>query len=231
MPVRRLVWILLVAAACAQAAPPPKKKAAPPAAAPVAAADIDVDAMARAKDVGAQVETASGTTAATPPAPAAGGEATLPSAEPGAPPTETTAPETPTASASGATSPPANAAAAPKASAPGEAERLRAAGCEARATRLLDAAEKGDYATATRDFDATMRAALPPEKFRQAWESLAQFGKLQARGQSHLSKMEGYIAVTIPLVFEKANLYAQVACGESGRIAGFYIKPLETPNP
>jgi hypothetical protein len=119
----------------------------------------------------------------------------------------------------------------PKASTPDEAERLRAAGCEARATRLLDAAQKGDYATATRDFDANMRTALPPEKFRQAWESLGQFGKLQARGQSHLSTTDGFIAVTVPLIFEKANLYAQIACGGSGRVAGFHVKPLEAPNP
>ena len=30
----------------------------------------------------------------------------------------------------------------------------------------------------------------------------------------------------IPLIFDKANLYAQVACGSDGRVAGFYIKPL-----
>ena len=101
-----------------------------------------------------------------------------------------------------------------------------AAGCEARATSLLDAAQKRDYAGATRDFDAKMRSALPPPKFKQAWESLAQFGSLQGRGQAHPMKGDGYIAITIPLIFDKANLYAQVACGSDGRVAGFYIKPL-----
>ena len=33
----------------------------------------------------------------------------------------------------------------------------------------------------------------------------------------------------VPLVFEKANLYAQVSCGSDGRIAGFYVKPLQLP--
>jgi hypothetical protein len=91
---------------------------------------------------------------------------------------------------------------------------------------LLDAAQKGDFANATRDFDATMRGAMPPAKLRQAWESLAQFGRLQARGQSHPMTSDGYVAITIPLIFDKANLYAQVACGSDGRIAGFYVKPL-----
>ncbi|MFC5488177.1 DUF3887 domain-containing protein [Dokdonella soli] len=114
--------------------------------------------------------------------------------------------------------------------APPDAARQRlAAGCETNATSLLDAAEKGDYAAATKDFDAKMRSALPVPKFKQAWESLAQFGALQARGQSHASENEGYVAITIPLIFERANLYAQVACGSDGLIAGFYVKPLAVP--
>lgn len=106
-----------------------------------------------------------------------------------------------------------------------QAQSLQKA-CTARATALLDAAQKGDYAAATHDFDAQMRTALPPEKFKAAWESLARFGALQARGQSHASESQAYLAITIPLIFDKANLYAQVACGSDGRIAGFYIKPL-----
>jgi hypothetical protein len=109
------------------------------------------------------------------------------------------------------------------------AEQRLAKACEARATSLLDAAQKGDFAGATKDFDAKMRTGLPVPKFKQAWESLAQFGALTARGQSHPAAADGYIAVTIPLLFEKANLYAQVACGSDGRVAGFYVKPLAAP--
>lgn len=75
-----------------------------------------------------------------------------------------------------------------------------------------------------------MRTALPVPKFREKWQSLAQFGALEARGQPHPATLDGYIAVTIPLVFDKANLYAQVACGSDGRIAGFYVKPLQLPS-
>jgi hypothetical protein len=114
-------------------------------------------------------------------------------------------------------------------STPDAAGKRLAAGCESRATSLLDAAQKGDYAAATRDFDAKMRTGMPVPKFKQAWESLAQFGTLTARGQSHPARSEGYIAVMIPLIFEKANLYAQIACGSDGRIAGFHVKPLEVP--
>jgi hypothetical protein len=76
-----------------------------------------------------------------------------------------------------------------------------------------------------------MRTALPPPKLKEAWEQLAQFGKLDARGQSHLGTGDGYTIVMIPLIFEKANLVAQVACGTDGRIAGFYVKPAPTAAP
>ena len=239
MPIRPFALALLIAVAPAHAATKAKPKpAAPVQQTPVE--NIDVDAMARAKDTaaGAAVPTDPAPTDPTKPADPASAEPTAPtdpaSAENTTP--NDAAPSTPAPAAA-----PAEKASAP-ASAPSEArvppllaptpddsERRLAAGCEARATALLDAAQKADYASATTDFDAKMHTALPPAKFKQTWESLAKFGALTARGQTHLSKSEGYVAVTIPLLFEKANLYAQVACGSDGRIAGFYVKPLNVP--
>lgn len=186
---------LAIAAAPPEAASPPPTDAAP------APQDIDVDAMARAKDVGNSPPPTS--TESAPEAPAAA--------------SSTPAPK------SADTSFPAPALTAPP---PDSQEKRIAAGCEARATSLLDAAQKGDFATATRDFDAKMRTALPAAKFKEMWASLAQFGALQARGQSHPGKGEGYYMVMTPLIFDKQNLVAQVACGSDGRIAGFYVKPL-----
>lgn len=214
MPIRLLALVLLFGAACASGAPPPKET-------PVATGNIDVDALARAKDIDA-------------PKPAAGDETSSASAagesaateQPVADRANIDATSAPDAAAESAGQP--TEAAAP-ASAPDEADKRHAHTCETLAQNLLDAAQKGDYATATRDFDTKMRAALPAPKLKAAWESLAQFGTLQARGQSHLAKNEGYIAVSVPLVFERANLYAQVACGSDDKIAGFYVKPLEAP--
>ena len=109
------------------------------------------------------------------------------------------------------------------------AERSIAAGCAARAASLLDDAAKADYGSATRDFNAKMRTDMPAPKFKQQWESLAQFGKLVARGQSHLGTGEGYTLVMIPLIFEKTNLVAQIACGSDGRIAGFHVTQAPKP--
>ena len=299
MPIRLLVLALLFGGACASAASPKatpvspedidvdalaraKDAPAPPSPTsdasgsappigdahpaqveetPVASENIDADALARAKDVDgpkpATEETASAASAieaADVPQPVADSEdgdaasaveatelATGANAvedaaadEPpggGAPRNDQSAAAAASAQPSESPAPATGeqAAESPAAAAAKEAERRRASSCEADAKNLLDAAEKGDYATATRRFDAKMRAALPAAKFKAAWESLAQFGALTARGQSHLSKGEGYIAVSVPLIFEKANLYAQVACNNDGKIAGFYVKPLELP--
>lgn len=208
MPIRSLPLLLLAAFAAAQPASAQEAAAQNP-----TPQDIDVDAMARAKDAAAAAEAAP--TAATPAEAAA------------QPPAEAPAKDKTDAAATEEAAKPAPP--LPAAAAETTAERHLVAACEARAKNLLDAAQKGDYKTATRDFDAKMRTALPQPKFKQAWESMSQFGALQARGQSHPMKGEGYIAVAVPLVFEKANLYAQVACGSDGLIAGFYVKPLEMP--
>ena len=252
-----LLACALLACAAAQAAPKKKPPAAPTqetAAANAAPQDIDVDALARAKDgkpteplqqpepAAAPAEsTGTGAQAPAPADDAAEKDATAPagSAETDAQ-AETAKPQDADASASTQPTKPVDEAAEPATAAPPmerpsplapppaptAIDKSIAAACEARATSLLDAAQKGDYDGATHDFDAKMRTALPPAKFRQAWESLAQFGALQARGQAHPMMGDGYIAITIPLIFEKKNLYAQVACGSDGRVAGFYVKPL-----
>lgn len=227
MTKRSIALISFVLLACATAQAAPGKKHAPAPSKDVAAQDIDVDAMARAKDAGAKP--AADATDAAPAVDAhtsaSAEEQSTPMAEPSAAANDdVTEPKgEPPASAAAATETPSPL--APTSGSP-DVDKSIAAGCESRAKGLLDAAQKGDYAGATRDFDAKMRTALPVPKFKQAWESLAQFGTLQARGQAHPMKGEGYIAITVPLIFDKANLYAQVACGSDGRIAGFYIKPL-----
>lgn len=230
MSIRALACLLLLAVASAQAATPAKKKpeAAPP------PQDIDVDAMARAKDVGAQTppaaeaaaQTATESKAETAPASDQAGSTEPGTGDAAAPAVEDSPAAPATASAKGkpqdalALTPPIDA-----------QEKRLATSCESRSTKLLDAAQKGDFATATKDFDAKMRGALPPSKFKETWGSLAQFGTLQARGQSHPAKGEGYYIVMTPLIFEKATLVAQIACGSDGRIAGFYVKPLAALKP
>jgi hypothetical protein len=281
MPIRLLAFALLAGSSIALAAPrgsnPPKAGPAPQHS-PEA---IDVDAMARAKDVDAAASDASsegvGKSAAdeAPPddttAPEPAGDVSTDAHAPaqavpdepppdvsapstqtsGEPPADEAAPSQQTSDESSAAATPTEAAASdtPEAATqsdasqaasqsdtaqsdttpPDAAERSIAAGCESRAAALLDDAQKADYGSVTRDFDAKMRSELPAPRFQQQWESLAQFGKLVARGRSHLGRGEGYTIVVIPLIFEKANLVAQIACGSDGRIAGFHVTPAPKP--
>ncbi|MEP7044043.1 MAG: DUF3887 domain-containing protein [Dokdonella sp.] len=189
-----LASILFGAVAHAQTAPPAADQSA------ASPQEIDVDALARAKDVNANAAAAKSEPAATAESPVAQEPAAAAGVSADAP----------------ALTPPAI----------DPQKKRQASGCEARSNALLDAAQKGDFATATKDFDAKMRGGLPPAKFKDTWASMAQFGALKARGQPHPGEGEGYFVVMTPLIFDKANLVAQVACGSDGLIAGFYVKPL-----
>jgi hypothetical protein len=233
MSIRVLAFALLIAASAAIAAPPKNPPPKSPPTGDTQTDNVDVDAMARAKDVGGNEAAAGDAAASNAPATAeAPAPETTTSAESAAPsvdaaPGQAATSATETAPAAPAQRSPAAASAIP--SAEEQTEKSIAASCVSRTTSLLDDAEKADYGNATRDFDAKMRTALPVPKFKEAWESLAQFGKLVARGQSHLGTGDGYTLVMVPLVFEKANLVAQVACGSDGRIAGFHVTRAPKP--
>jgi hypothetical protein len=233
MSIRVLALALLAGVAVAQAAPPKKTPKTDEATTQQVPESLDVDAMARAKDESAAAPADAGTPppseppsetppAATPEPEAAPSEAPPPAEAP--PPTETPAPAAPAPAAQT----PETKKPAAESSADAQAISL-AASCTARATSLLDDAQKSDFGGATRDFDAKMRTDMPPAKLKQQWDSLAQFGKVIARGQSHLSSGQGYTLVTIPLIFEKTTLVAQIACGTDGRIAGFHVMPAPKP--
>lgn len=237
MSIRVLALALLAGVALAQAAPPksPHPKT-DPANTQETPESLDVDAMARAKDAG----TATPADADTPPPAEPPSDAPPPATSaPEAPPAETPpaietppAAETPVAAEPEptASTPATEMPAAKAADAPVETEeRSLAASCVARATSMLDDAQKSDFAGATRDFDAKMRTDMPAPKLKAQWDSLAQFGKLVARGQSHLGTGQGYTIVMIPLIFEKTNLVAQIACGSDGRVAGFHVTQAPKP--
>lgn len=268
------LFALLLSASLAAAAPP---KASPrktkPAEATTPVESIDLDAMARAKDVDASTpasdanaQSADAASAQDQAAPKdeSGHAAPAEEASPAQAPEDATQPEAAAApeaesapsaaenaesapadtGASASKTEPAAASESPSAASdsasttepaaaatptPEDIDKRVAAGCRARATSLLDAAQKADFDGATRDFDAKMKSALPASKFKEAWTSLDRFGKLNARGQSHVSRGDGYTIVMIPLIFDKTDLVAQIACGSDGLIAGFHVVPLPKP--
>lgn len=120
------------------------------------------------------------------------------------------------------TAAPANPAAPPAAASQATPEGIEA--CMVKTTALLDALDKGDYASAGRDFNAQVRAGAPADKLKTVWESLPQkFGARGSRGAAQNGTSNGYIVITVPLAFQNGNLAAQVACGADGKIAGFHV--------
>ena len=182
MSIRVLALALLASVAVAEAAPPKSQKPTTDEAAQQQAPEaLDVDAMARAKDEAADTPPPSEPTSDASPAVAPASDAappetavsaTPPSASP--PPVEAS-PVAPTpVPAEPAPTPDTT---APTAESPAEAEqRSLAASCVARATNMLDDAQKADFGGATRDFDAKMRTDMPAAKLKQQWDSLAHAG-------------------------------------------------------
>ena len=219
MSIRVLALALLAGVAVAEAAPPQKTPKTDEATTQQAPEALDVDAIERAKDESAATPATADT--ALEPAPS-----DVPPPVEAPPATETPASAAPAQAAE--TPETKKPAAAAESAADSQALSL-AASCTARATSMLDEAQKSDFGGATRDFTAKMRTDMPAPKLKQQWDSLAQFGKLVARGQAHLSSGQGYTLVMIPLIFEKANLVAQIACGSDGRIAGFHVMAAPKP--
>ncbi|MEO6967542.1 MAG: DUF3887 domain-containing protein [Rhodanobacteraceae bacterium] len=104
--------------------------------------------------------------------------------------------------------------------------------CTTKATTLLDALDRGDYAGAETDFSDSMRSGLTTDQLKAGWESLPQkFGARGARGAPQNSSSNGYTVITVPLAFQNGTLAAQVACASDGKIAGFHVMTLPSPEP
>ena len=250
MPIRMLAFALLAGFSLAHAAPP--KSNAPQD--PQAAEPIDVDALARAKDVGATPAAEDAPPAAalesTPPAAASMAAPTQapPSVEPSPPAApEVAAPAAADTAVNPADAAPASVEAARAVSASPAAAQANAgaaassdtqqkvsiaAKCQARATSLLDDAESRRLRGRDSDFDAKMRTKAAGAEVQGCLDSSLRNPASSTRARAmHLSSAEGYTVIMVPLIFDKANLVAQISCGTDGRIAGFYVKPIEAPAP
>lgn len=102
--------------------------------------------------------------------------------------------------------------------------------CTARTNALIDNLERGDFAAATSNFDATMKANLGADKLGKFWKRVgSQAGALQDRGAPQNMMHEGHAVITLPLHFAKGDANAQVACDTDGQVAGFFLRPVPVP--
>ena len=110
---------------------------------------------------------------------------------------------------------------------------LLAAGCaKPSATQLaegmVDSMAKGDFASATKDFDATMQAALSAEQLGQSWAQVtAQIGAFKSRTGSREAQEAGFQTVHVTCQFEKANWDIKVTFDKDGKIGGLLGSPTQ----
>jgi dienelactone hydrolase len=96
---------------------------------------------------------------------------------------------------------------------------------EERARALVTAADKGDFAAASKDFDDAMNKAMPPEKFAETWKGLVrQVGPLKKQGKATAEKVQKYDVIWVACEFEKATLYTRVVFDGGGRVTGLSFR-------
>ena len=94
------------------------------------------------------------------------------------------------------------------------------------ARRFIEALHKEDFTGAVKDFDETMKTAMPEDKTRQLWLSLtAQFGAFRQQGNARKGKATPYDIVYVACEFEKGQLNFKVVFDTQRRIAGVGVLP------
>lgn len=97
-----------------------------------------------------------------------------------------------------------------------------------KATALVDALAKEDFAATVKDFDATMKKALPADKLETTWKAIVkQVGAFKKRGELRTAKEGKYDVVVVPCEFEKLTLDARVVFSAEGEVTGFFLRPAQ----
>ena len=111
----------------------------------------------------------------------------------------------------------------------GSAAKERSTGkgdLQATAKRFVELLTAGDFATAVKDFDETMKGALPAEKLAEVWRMInAQAGPFQKQIGIRTEKEPQLEVVFVKCQFEKAALEAKVVFDKAGKIAGLFFVP------
>lgn len=95
-----------------------------------------------------------------------------------------------------------------------------------KAESLVRALVKGDYATASKDFDANMKAAMTPARFEQVRSLLAQqVGAFKSITGSRTASEQGYETVYVACQFERAVIDMKVVFNDKGQVGGLWTVP------
>jgi dienelactone hydrolase len=94
-----------------------------------------------------------------------------------------------------------------------------------KATALVDALAKEDYAAAGKDFDEVMRKAMPADKCKETWQAVVkQVGAFQKRTGTRAEKTGKYDVVFVTCKFEKLALDVKVVFNADKQVTGLFFQ-------
>jgi uncharacterized membrane protein len=94
------------------------------------------------------------------------------------------------------------------------------------AQELVSNMAKGDFVSAEKNFDSTMKTVLPAEKLGQTWSQLTeQAGAFKSPTGSRETQEAGFQIVYVTCQFEKATWDIKVVIDGSGQVSGLWIVP------
>jgi uncharacterized protein len=92
--------------------------------------------------------------------------------------------------------------------------------------------EKGDFAKATQDFDATMLKVMPADKLKATWEKVQEeAGAFKKQLGTRFEKQDKYEIVHVSCEFAQAKLDARVVFDKEAKISGLFFAPAAKPAP
>jgi hypothetical protein len=109
----------------------------------------------------------------------------------------------------------------------GTAPSAQAVDVAAAGRAFIEALAREDFAGASRNFDATMKATFPPDKLQELWKTLnAQVGAFKKIVSTRAEKVQQYEAAFVMCEFEKIGLEAKVVFTGGGQITGLFFAPV-----
>jgi hypothetical protein len=99
------------------------------------------------------------------------------------------------------------------------------------AESIVDSMVKGDFASATTDFNGEMKSQLPGNTLEQAWSQLIlQVGPFKGRTGTREAQEQGYDVVYVSCQFEKSNIDVKVVFDDKKQVAGLFMLPSQSPS-
>lgn len=103
---------------------------------------------------------------------------------------------------------------------------------EARGRHFVELLVKGNYPEAYKQFDSTMKSAMPEAKLREVWTALpAQLGPFKRIIGTRLEKAPPYFAVYVTTEFEKATVDIKVVYNSDNEVSGLWFVPTQAQSP